>query len=96
MVAKQDYSYSMDKDLHLVNVVDAIKGNDYYCPCCGKTMIPRQGSKRRWHFAHKGSLGDCSHETYLHKVAKKNVYAIVLINHNSLSYHFTQNPPVPL
>ena len=73
MVAKQDYSYSMDKDLHLVNVTDAIKGNDYYCPCCGKTMIPRQGNKRRWHFAHKGSLGDCSYETYLHKVAKKRI-----------------------
>lgn len=73
MVVKQDYSYSMDKDLHLVNVIDAIKGNDYYCPCCGKTMIPRQGSKRRWHFAHKGSLVDCSYETYLHKVAKKRI-----------------------
>lgn len=73
MAAKQDYSYSVDKDSHLVNVINAIKGNEYYCPCCGKIMIPRQGSKRRWHFAHKGSLENCSYETYLHKVAKKSI-----------------------
>lgn len=73
MRAKQDYSYSMDKESHLINVIDAVKGNDYYCPCCGEIMILRQGSKRRWHFAHKGNLGDCSYETYLHKVAKKRI-----------------------
>ena len=73
MRAKQDYSYSMDKESHLINVQDAIKGNDYYCPCCGEALIPRQGNIRRWHFAHKGNLGDCSYETYLHKVAKKRI-----------------------
>ena len=39
MRAKQDYSYSMDKESHLINVQDAIKGNDYYCPCCGEALI---------------------------------------------------------
>lgn len=90
---KQDYSYSMDKESHLINVTDAVKGNDYYCPCCGEIMIPRQGSRRRWHFAHKGNLGDCSYETYLHKVAK-SAYANVLMNRYNSLYCFTLNPHV--
>ncbi len=73
MRANQDYSYSMDRGSNLINVIDAVKGNEYYCLCCGEIMIPRQGSKRRWHFAHKGNPGGCSYETYLHKVAKKRI-----------------------
>lgn len=74
-ISKQDYSFAMDKESRLVNANDAVKvkGNEYYCPCCGAIMIPRQGNKRRWHFAHKGNTENCSYETYLHKVAKKRI-----------------------
>lgn len=34
-------------------------------------MIPKQGTKRRWHFAHENNHGNCSYETYLHKIAKQ-------------------------
>lgn len=69
----QDYSYSLDKDSQLTNIGEAIKGKDYFCPCCGATMIPKQGKLRRWHFAHKGNTDNCSYETYLHKIAKKRI-----------------------
>ena len=70
MALKQDYSFALDKDQCLINIEDAQKGNEYFCPCCGKVMITKQGAIRKWHFAHKGSLDNCSYETYLHKVAK--------------------------
>lgn len=73
MILKQDYTYAIDGESHLINVTEAVKGNNYYCPSCGEIMIPRQGSIRRWHFAHKGNLRNCSYETYLHKVAKKRI-----------------------
>ena len=73
MSVRQDYSYSLDKNGMLVHVHNAQKGNEYFCPCCGAIMIPKQGVKKRWHFAHKGNLGHCSYETYLHKLAKLRI-----------------------
>ncbi len=73
MGLKQDYLYSTDKSGLLIKVTDAVKGIDYYCPCCGGIMIPRQGSIRRWHFAHKSDPENCSYESYLHSVAKKRI-----------------------
>lgn len=73
MVAKQDYTYSLDADNNLVNIVDAKKGNEYFCPSCGAQMILKQGAKRKWHFAHKNNVSNCSYETYLHKIAKRRI-----------------------
>lgn len=73
MESKQYYSYALDKNQRLVNVKEAAKGEEYLCPHCGGVMIPRQGTKRRWHFAHKGDTGVCSDESYLHKLAKKRI-----------------------
>lgn len=70
---KQDYTYSLNREKHLINIRDAVKGQDYYCPCCGSVMIPRQGNERRWHFAHKVNMSECSYETYLHKIAKRKI-----------------------
>lgn len=72
-MAKQDYSYSLDKESNLIHVKEAVKGNEYRCPCCGEAMIPRQGKLRKWHFAHKANLENCSYETYLHKIAKRRI-----------------------
>lgn len=73
MESKQYYSYALDKNQRLVNVKEATKGEEYLCPHCGGVMIPKQGTKRRWHFAHKGDTGVCSYESYLHKLAKKRI-----------------------
>lgn len=70
---KQDFTYALDKNQHLINIKDASKEIEYFCPCCGAIMIPKQGKKNRWHFAHKGSLNNCSYETYLHKLAKLRI-----------------------
>lgn len=95
MILKQDYTYAIDGESHLINVTEAVKGNNYYCPSCGEIMIPRQGSIRRWHFAHKGNLRNCSYETYLHKVAKNAFANALMSHHNSLSW-FIQNVRVQL
>ena len=70
---RQDYSYSLDCDNNLINIKDAIKGNNYYCPCCGAPMITKQGTKNRWHFAHSINASNCSYESYLHKIAKHKI-----------------------
>ncbi|MDE7369160.1 MAG: hypothetical protein K2N08_05220 [Muribaculaceae bacterium] len=70
MHPKQDYSYALNREKQLTHIDNAIKGNQYYCPCCGAVMTPRQGKKNRWHFAHKANIENCSYETYLHKLAK--------------------------
>lgn len=72
MVPRQYYSYALKND-ELINVEKATKGEVYLCPHCGAVMIPKQGTKRRWHFAHKGDTGSCSYESYLHKLAKRRI-----------------------
>lgn len=37
-----------------VHVDDTASNMDYFCPICGIPLIPRKGSVRRHHFAHKG------------------------------------------
>lgn len=67
------HSFALDREHHLVHVNDAIKGKDYYCPGCGAQILPRQGQRNEWHFAHKNNPENCSYETYLHKLAKRRI-----------------------
>lgn len=67
---KQDYTYALDAENRLVDVKSADKSKEYFCPQCGEKMLPKQGKIRRWHFAHKANLENCSYETYLHKISK--------------------------
>lgn len=46
------------------------RGAVFLCISCNSELIPRLGSKKAHHFAHK-SLVNCSGETYLHNLAKK-------------------------
>lgn len=74
MAPKQDYySYAFDSESRLIHIDDAIKGKEYRCPNCGRKMIPKQGEKRVWHFAHEKNTENCSYETYLHKIAKRRI-----------------------
>ena len=69
--SKQDYSFALDESSILTQVDNATKDRKYFCPYCNAPMIPRQGAKRKWHFAHKPDThGLCSYESYLHKLAK--------------------------
>lgn len=49
-------------------------------------MTPHMGKLRRWHFVHK-NIGDCSYESYLHKLAKIKIReAFLSAEHFMLSY----------
>lgn len=71
MKHQEYYSYARDKKGCIIHIDDAKRGEEYYCLQCGNPMITKQGEKRKWHFAHKGNLGGCNHETYLHTTAKE-------------------------
>ena len=35
-----------------IEAVNSIKGNKYYCPCCGSEVRPNQGTVKAWYFSH--------------------------------------------
>lgn len=49
------------------------KDQTFTCISCGKVLIPRLGTIRQKHFAHKRP-NNCSNETYLHKLAIQLFY----------------------
>lgn len=70
------YHYALAESGKLVNIQELEAGPGQYtyvCPGCGEPLIPKLGSIKQWHFAHKpGSL--CSSETYLHRLGKHIFY----------------------
>jgi len=67
------YSFALNAEAKLTNINDAIKGQKYFCPVCGAPMITKMGNERRWHFAHKNNIHECSYESYIHKLAKRRI-----------------------
>lgn len=47
-----------DTKSNRVNIDNATKGENYYCPCCGAELIVKKGLINQWHFAHK-CKADC-------------------------------------
>ena len=41
-----------------INIKDAEKRKDYYCPCCNSMLVQKKGKIIVWHYAHK-TLADC-------------------------------------
>lgn len=66
----------LDGDGNVVRPGHAVKGELYFCPVCGGSLVYRQGEKRIWHFAHH-SDGACTSETVLHKSAKLLIQSAV-------------------
>ena len=82
----QNYSYANNSNGELINVATAQRNEDYFCPICGESMTPHMGKVRRWHFVHKNT-GNCSYESYLHKLAKLKIkQAFLSSEHFMLSY----------
>lgn len=50
--------YANDENGKRIHIDNAKKGNDYFCPVCGGTVIPKQGEFNMWHFAHRQGI-DC-------------------------------------
>lgn len=71
------YRYALDEQDRVMSIKEAyLEGrhaHSYHCIGCGAEMIPRLGDVRSWHFAHKGSDDHCGQETYLHKLAKRQL-----------------------
>jgi len=61
-----------DENGSIVSPDAASKGNAYYCPNCGDTLILRKGEIKIAHFAHKVT-DKCSYETIIHKLAKQKI-----------------------
>lgn len=47
-----------DKDDIAIDVEDAVKGEEYFCPICGSPLLIREGTQNAKHFAHK--VGECT------------------------------------
>lgn len=82
----QKYNYANNSSGELIDVSTAQRNEKYICPICGGLMTPHMGNERRWHFVHNNA-GNCSYESYLHKLAKIKISeAFISSNHFLLSY----------
>lgn len=82
----QNYSYANNASGELVHINTAKRNEEYLCPICGEVMTPHMGKVRRWHFVHK-NVGNCSYESYLHKLAKLKIrQAFLSSEHFLLAY----------
>ena len=70
------YKYARDKVGEIVDIDNIDKGGklSYFCISCGNELIPKIGTMRQRHFAHKSITVNCSKETYLHKLSKETLY----------------------
>lgn len=68
---KYRYAHDEHRNIVPINKVNKENKSTYYCITCGERMIPRIGTKKVAHFAHKGNSQNCNGETYLHKLAKE-------------------------
>ena len=85
-ILSQNYSYANNSSGELIHVSTAQRCEEYFCPICGELMTTHMGKVRRWHFVHKNA-GNCSYESYLHKLAKIKIQqAFSYAEHFWLSY----------
>lgn len=49
---------AIDKNNHRVQITDAVKGEEYFCPVCRNSLIVKDGKINEKHFAHVS--GECS------------------------------------
>lgn len=82
-IQTQNYNYAYNSKSELVNISETLQSELYYCPVCGELMTPHKGKIRRWHFVHK-NVGNCSYESYLHKLAKIKIREAFLTADNFL------------
>lgn len=47
--------FGLNENGERIDIEDSLKGEKYYCPCCGGELIQKKGIVNAWHFAHKSS-----------------------------------------
>ena len=68
------YPCAKDDQGNIVDIPSHDKATPAYCLGCDGEMIARQGTQRRWHFAHKTEpTNNCGGEGVLHQAAKSYV-----------------------
>lgn len=74
-----------------VHAEDADKEQEYFCPICGESVIPRQGEVNVWHFAHQSACIDGWeydmsewHRTWQERFPKEN--REVTVEHHGVSH----------
>ena len=73
--------YAKDNNQNIVHV-DRIREKDgkYFCPFCKCEVLPKMGTKKTWHFAHKNNEHKCEFnevvESQLIEEFKRNVNAV--------------------
>ena len=50
--------YGLNDEGKRIDIVDSVKGEQYYCPLCESELIQKKGTVNMWHYAHK-SLCNC-------------------------------------
>ena len=62
MTNKKNILYPLARDSagHAVHIQEAPKGHSYQCFGCSAPMMTRQGTRRRWHFAHTPPFERCT------------------------------------
>ena len=66
-----------DNDITVLakDITKDIKHNNYKCPICGSSVIPRTGEIKTWHFAHRDA-SKCSTESFIHFWVKHELLKI--------------------
>ena len=64
------YPMAYQRPYRVAHITQAEKGKTYLCLGCGQEMIPRKGTMKRHHFAHKAGTERCDPDTALHETAK--------------------------
>ena len=44
--------FALNDNGERINIKDAEKGKDYYCPCCNSVLVQKKGKIMVWHYAH--------------------------------------------
>lgn len=76
------YTTAIDKNGDLIQIHNAEKGMDYYCPLCKKEFILRKSGKtgrgsRRAHFSHNELTPNCTPEGVLHYSFKEMLIGLL-------------------
>lgn len=73
------FEYALSQDGKPVHISEADKSSFYRClnSNCSQRMIPHQGKKLAWHFAHKSAVFDHAGESALHYNMKYLLYTLI-------------------
>jgi len=87
--------FAKDEHNNIIAITDVDKTDlkKYYCPLCGSDLIPRQGKKMSWHFAHVDK-SKCTTEAAVHWWVKNQMIKIgdvFKINTDSLKEYYCKS-----